>query len=401
MNDSVVVTVSQLNRYLKSIVEDSNILNSISVSGEVSNYVRYNKSGHIYMTLKDEDSSIKVVIFNRTAESLDVKLENGMNVVAFGKITVYERDGICQMIASGIREQGIGDEHEKLRKLKEKLLKEGLFDESHKKLIPKFPKRVGVITSKSGAALQDIIKTFQYRFPIARIVLYPSLVQGVKASSDISNGVRAMVISGNVDVIIIARGGGSSEDLHVFNDEMLARAVYDCKIPVISAIGHETDLSILDLVADARASTPTQAAMIASPDQNELLQLVDNCTTRMTNALNSVIKNKEEKFKILKMNPTISSFSTEIRELNRNVYDLISRMNISINTSLSSDEKDIALNAEKLSALSPLSVLSRGYGILYKNGKTVTDTDIYIGDTITIRSNSKFIDTKVLEERGL
>lgn len=396
--NQVIITVSQLNRYLKSIVEDSPILHSVCVRGEISNYVKYNKSGHIYMTLKDEQSSIKVVIFNRTAQTLKVPLENGMTVIVYGKITVYERDGGCQIIASSVRPEGLGDIYIQLQELKDRLNKEGLFAPEHKKAIPKFPRKLGVVTSASGAALQDIRNTVSQRYPLVELVVYPVLVQGKEAVPEICRAVSYFSAS-DVDTVLIARGGGSAEDLFVFNNETLARIVYHCPIPVISAVGHETDVSVLDLVADARASTPTHGAMLATPDRSDLIQYLTQQRRRLTSDFIRFVQRRENALAVLISRPCLSSAGYTVAELERNLAQIRQRLENGMVTSLREKEKTVQLMAVQLNAFNPLETLSRGYAVLYHKGKASDGTSVLQGDHIVVRTEKKYIEAEVTNIR--
>ncbi|MBR6789350.1 MAG: exodeoxyribonuclease VII large subunit, partial [Oscillospiraceae bacterium] len=263
MND--ILTVSQINQYLKQTLDEDVQLKSIFIRGEISNFTHHLKSGHFYFTLKDAKSAIKAVMFKWNASQLRFKPSNGMSVIIFGSVQFYERDGVCQIYCTDMQPDGIGALYTAYEQLKAKLEGEGLFDPSHKKQLPAFPKRIGVITAKTGAALQDVINILSRRYPLGELVLIPALVQGEQAPASICTALK-QAENAELDLLIVGRGGGSIEDLWAFNDERVARTVYACPIPVISAVGHETDYTICDFVADLRAPTPSAAAELAVPD---------------------------------------------------------------------------------------------------------------------------------------
>ena len=268
-------SVSELNGYIKRIIESNRTLASVTVKGEISNFTAH-RSGHFYFSLKDSEGQIKAVMFRSRAQTLRFMPESGMKVIVHGSVSVYERDGVYQLYASSIQPDGIGALYLAYEQLKEKLYKNGIFDPAHKMPLPKYPEKIGVITSPTGAAVRDIINVLKRRYPIASIYLYPSLVQGDGAEEDLIKAVDYFDRSNLCDVIIIGRGGGSIEDLWAFNSEKLAMRIFDCKIPIISAVGHETDFTICDFVADMRAPTPSAAAEISAPDIAELLLRLDS-----------------------------------------------------------------------------------------------------------------------------
>ena len=397
----MAITVTQLNKYIKSLVETDINLNPVSIRGEISNF-KLHSSGHCYLTLKDENCAVRAVMFKGYAQRLKFRPEDGMKIIASGKISVYERDGQYQLYISSMQPDGVGDLYKAYEQLKAKLQSEGLFDESHKKPIPKFPKTVGVITSQTGAAIRDIINVCKRRFKMAEILVCPVLVQGEGSASQIANAINYMNENNLADVLITGRGGGSIEDLWSFNEEIVAYSIYNSKIPVISAVGHETDFTIADFVADLRAPTPSAAAELAVPSEIELRA---NIVSLYERTLGSVKQNLNYKRKI------VDSFSVkspvDFINQQRLVCDSLMQkiINISQNAirkgrqqnekaytdifkitdkKLTEKSKALAVNAAKLDALSPLKVLSRGYGVIKgENGVIKSITDVKAGDTLT------------------
>ena len=283
MEERVIGTVSRVNNYIKRLIDSKSVLNNIWVKGEISNYKRHS-SGHIYLTLKDEGSILKAVKFRAAASSLDFEPSDGTMVIAHGKISVYEAGGAYQLYIEDMTLDGIGDLYREFEKLKAKLSEEGIFDEQYKKPIPKFPSRIGVATATTGAAVRDIINVITRRYPLAEIVVYPTLVQGNGAKESIVGAIEYFNATKSVDTLILGRGGGSIEDLWAFNEECVARAIFNSEIPIISAVGHETDFTIADFVSDLRAPTPSAAAEISVPSADELKRLISIYTSRMNTA---------------------------------------------------------------------------------------------------------------------
>ena len=295
-NDPLIITVGQLNRYVKSLLDADENLYNLYLVGEISNFTDHYKSGHFYFSLKDEDAQIKAVMFRNNASRVRFRVENGMRVIVRGRVSMYEAAGQYQIFVDDMQPDGVGALNLAFEQLKEKLQKEGLFDAAHKKPIPKMPKRVGVITSATGAAVQDILNILGRRFPLAEVVLASVLVQGEGAHEQLIAAIQEFNRNKCADVLIIGRGGGSTEDLWEFNNEDLARAVYASKIPVISAVGHETDFTICDFVADLRAPTPSAAAELAVPDQNEVLAYLDTLQNRLLRAVS--LKLSDERYRL-------------------------------------------------------------------------------------------------------
>ena len=390
------VTVTQLNKYLKDRFDEDENLNAILVKGEISNFKNH-YTGHLYFTLKDENSLIKCIMFKSYAEKLTFKPKDGMKVMVFGTVSVFERDGVYQIYAKSMMEDGIGDLHEQFEQLKAKLEKEGLFEQSHKKIIPLYPNVIGVLTSQTGAVIRDIINVSTRRNPNVYIRLLPVPVQGPGAAEQIADKIRIMNEKKLADVLIIGRGGGSLEDLWPFNEEIVARAIYDSKIPIISAVGHETDFTIADFVADLRAPTPSAAAEIANPDIYELKNKIAVTEERTRQAL----KKKMELLK-LKYNNIMKSkaFLDPLKIINDNYLRLdnnIKEITNIIKLKQKDSEKKFGLIVSKLDALSPLKTLSRGYAIIEKESNIVKScNDLKDGDVVKLMLADGRKDAKII-----
>ncbi len=381
-------TVTELNNYIKSLFDSNGNLSSVTVKGEISNFVAH-KSGHLYFSLKDSEGQIRAVMFRSAAARLKFLPESGMKVIVSGSVTVYPRDGSYQLYATAMQPDGIGALYLAYEQLKERLMREGLFDESNKKSIPKFPSKIGVITSPTGAAIRDIINVTGRRYPLADIYLYPALVQGEGAEESLIRGVDFLDKQGNVDVIIIGRGGGSIEDLWAFNSEALARRIYAANTPIISAVGHEIDFTICDFVADLRAPTPSAAAELAVPDFKEILLRIDNCSDRSSYALKRVVERANERF----LRVVNSSVLKDHRKLFKPslllLDDLKGRACRGMENVFRMSRERFTVNTGKLSGLNPLAVLSRGYSVTEMDGKSVRNVDdLTIGDTVNVILNN-------------
>ena len=370
-----VLTVLQLNDYIKDVFESNPALSMVSVKGEISNFIHH-RSGHMYFTLKDEDSQIKAVMFKGANARLTFRPENGQKVVVMGSVSVYSPGGQYQLYVGAMKPDGIGDLYQAYEKLKKQLQEEGLFDERHKKPLPAFPQKIGVITSANGAAVRDIINVAGRRCPMAQLLLYPAQVQGTGTESSLIAALDYFEGRGDIDVVIIGRGGGSIEDLWGFNSERLARRIFAMSVPVISAVGHETDFTICDFVSDKRAPTPSAAAEIAVPDLKVLRQRLDMLSERTAGA---AAYGLEEKQKLL-----------------AEMGQFYSAKNV---------EKLLALRMEKLKgmagkaqSLSPLSVLARGYAVVAKDGKAVkAQTEVSVGDSVEIRLQSGEVKAEITQ----
>ena len=398
-----ILSVSQLNTYLKSVVDGLAPLRRVLIRGEVSNFVRYYKTGHVYLTLKDDKSAIKVVIFKRYADALRFPIENGMGLIVAGQATVYEKDGNCQIIGYDAMPDGAGAAHIRLKQLVDRLRAEGLFDEDRKKPLPRFPSVIGVITSRSGAALSDIRNTARTRWPLAKLLLLPVMVQGERAPGEIRRAIRYFSGRQDVDVLLISRGGGASEDLSAFNDEGVARAAAACPHPVISAVGHEIDVTVLDMVADARASTPTFGAMVATPDRAELAEQLQGYRTRLLNAQVALLQRCTVRLKMLKQRPALASADYTVKESTHRLDGLRRAMLTGMGERLAKEQKRLGTAAGKLDAMSPLKVLERGYTLVFdeKDALVPLSRDLTQGQTVTIRFADGSADgtiTKVMTE---
>lgn len=361
---SNTLTVSQLNFYIKSLIDSSEPLKNIYIVGEISNFKYYTRSGHMYFTLKDDKSQLKAVMFSFYNQKLKFKPEDGMNVVCRGNVSVFERDGVYQLYVSDMQPDGYGALYMAFEQLKKQLEKEGLFSQEHKKPIPKYPSKIGVATSNTGAAVEDIKNIIQRRYPLCEIIISPTIVQGDQAPADIVNSIKTLDNMGDIDVIIVGRGGGSIEDLWAFNTQQVARAVYECKTPIISAVGHETDFTICDFVADLRAPTPSAAAELAVPDINELKSFLSNAKQRLSLLLVHRLESEYQRLDTIIYDSVLSdpvkyyaSFFDDIKSLN---CDLSTAFEQCVNTS----RLKLGQLAGRLDALSPLAVLGRGYGVI-------------------------------------
>lgn len=385
-----VITVTQLNTYIKSILDENTHLKTIYIKGEISNFKHYYKSGHMYLTLKDNNCQLKAVMFSSYASRLKFKPEDGMSVICRGKISVYEKDGVYQLYIEDMQPDGIGSLSIAFEQLKEKLEKEGLFDASHKKPIPKYPKKIGIATSNMGAAIEDIKNITKRRYPIAELVIVPTIVQGDSAPEDIVKSIQLLDSIDDIDVIIVGRGGGSLEDLWAFNTEMVARSVFECQKPVISAVGHETDFTICDFTADLRAETPSAAAEKAVPDINELLNFTKNTESRMLYSISKRLEYEAQRLDSLSNESILANYNDFFDNKNDVLVSLKKELSDAFENKLSRCKYDLGILSGKLDALSPLSVLARGYAaVKTKDNKIIkSKEDIKINDKINI----KFID---------
>ena len=380
----MAVSVTDLNRYIKNKIADDEYLNNILVKGEISNF-KHHYTGHMYFTLKDENSLIKCIMFKSYAQKLNFEPKDGMKIYILGSVSVFERDGVYQIYAKVMEEDGLGDLYTRYQRLKKELEEKGLFDERHKKKIPMMPKVIGVLTSQTGSVIRDIINISTRRNPNVYIRLLPVPVQGEGAGEKIAKGIEYMNKNELADVLILARGGGSLEDLWPFNEEIVANSIYNSKIPIISAVGHETDFSISDFVADLRAPTPSAAAELAVPDVYELKRKIESFQDRLRMAL---IK-KVEIMK-LRYDKCMSSvvFKEPLRKVNDNylnIDNLLKRLEASIKIKQEKEKNRYIELISKLDALSPLKTLARGYSITEKQGKIIKSKDeLNKGDKIDL-----------------
>jgi exodeoxyribonuclease VII large subunit len=390
------ITVTELNKYIKEKIASDEILNNVLIKGEISNF-KLHYTGHMYFTLKDENSLIKCIMFKTYTPHLKFTPKDGMKVMAFGTVSVFERDGVYQLYCKAMQEDGMGSLYTAYEELKAKLEKEGYFDVSHKKKIPFMPKSIGVLTSNTGAVIRDIINVSTRRNPNVYLKLLPVPVQGEGAAEKIAAGIQLMNEKKLADVIILARGGGSLEDLWPFNEEVVAKAIYNSELPVISAVGHETDFTIADFVADLRAPTPSAAAELAVPNIAEVELKLNTYQNRFRQAL----KKKTELMR-LRYEKCMASrvFKEPLQKVNEN-YMLIDKYVKSIQNSIVTKYKDKKLEAiklySKLDALSPLKTLARGYSITEKEGKIIHKaSELKQGDELTLRFEDGKVNTKVL-----
>jgi exodeoxyribonuclease VII large subunit len=377
MNGQTVktITVEQLNTYIKDYLSTSPLLNKVVVKGELSNVRVYGGSGHIYFTLKDENSAIPATMFGGSSK-LKFKPENGMKVVCTGRVAVFVRDGQYRLYAEEMEPDGIGSLYIAFEQLKAKLQKEGLFAPEHKKRIPKIPFSVGIITAPGGAAVQDMINVSRRRFPAVKLYLYPSLVQGPSAPAQLINALKNLDESGLCDVIIIGRGGGSTEDLWCFNDEGLAHAVYECKTPIISAVGHESDFTICDFVADLRAPTPSAAAELAVPDVRDLKKQFENVQSRLTNTLSARTDYLRQRLLTLSQRPVLQSPQSYFDDRRMAVARDEERLYQLVGNRIERERMKLFAQNEKLNSLNPLSVLGRGFSVAFgEDGKAIRSVD--------------------------
>ncbi len=388
------MTVSELNSNMKKLLDSRPGLKDIWIQGEISNFKLNTASGHIYLTLKDEMSVLKACMFKSNAMTLDFKPEDGMKVSAHGRVTVYEPGGSYQLYIDKMIPDGLGALYEAYNRLCEKLRNEGLFDESHKKPIPKYPKRVGVITSDTGAAVRDIINVIKRRFRYADIILYPSKVQGEGAAQNVCRGISFFNREKNVDVIIAGRGGGSIEDLWAFNEEITARAIYESEIPVISAVGHEIDFTVADFTADLRAPTPSAAAELAVPSSEEILKQLKNTNIRLKNALKSKLSETEGQLSYLKKLLSPQRFQDKLDSLAVMLDSVSLRAFRAEEKMLENKTKSLAVLSAKLDSLSPLSVLGRGYAVVTDDEEKVISSTSGLKESMKI--NLKFSDGNAL-----
>lgn len=387
MQNTLVLSVSQLNRYIKMNFDADENLANIFISGEISNFTNHYRTGHLYFTLKDDSSAVRAVMFNSSAKRLKFMPEDGMKVIARGRVSVYEASGQYQLYVDDMQPDGVGALNLAYEQLKEKLQKEGLFSELHKKPLPPYPEKVGVITSPTGAAVRDIINVLGRRFSYAEIVFCPVLVQGDGAHLQLTDAVSLFNSERAADVIIIGRGGGSIEDLWEFNDEGLARAVYNSEIPVISAVGHETDFTICDFVADMRAPTPSAAAELAVPDANELQYALSALKNRMFLNVSSGIADRRSRLEYLTSKGVLKSPDEMLSNRSQRLDTAFSKMLSSYENRIGGKKVEFISAATALSKLDPMSVLMRGFAFVSdKNGKNVYSSQaLEKGDKINVR----------------
>ena len=396
MAERYIFTVSELNQFIKDLLDNVPPLTDLLLRGEISNYKVY-PSGHHYFTLKDSQCAVKCVLFKGSAMKLRFRPENGMQVIASGRISVYPRDGAYQLYCTGLSPDGVGDLSVAYEQLKEKLRLEGLFDEAHKKPLPPYPQRIAIVTSPAGAAVHDMIRILRRRYPIAKVLLLPVRVQGVEAPPEIVGAIRYANRWQLADVLIVGRGGGSIEDLWAFNDERVARAIYASEIPVISAVGHEPDVTISDFVADRRASTPSNAAEIAVPDQAELWKRLDSAGRAMAQGALNTLEKADAQWKTLASKRVLTDPMAFVDDRRMQLDSVQQRMGLTAHRQLSRRQQRFATLAASLDALSPLKVLGRGYAMAQTTDGTVlrTSQQVQEGDRIHVRLGQGALDCTV------
>ena len=395
-----VISVTQLNEYIQHKLDEDGFLTQVAVRGEISNYKLY-PSGHHYFTLKDESGALKCVMFKGNAVRLRFRPENGMKVIAMGKVSVYPRDGAYQLYCVAMAIDGVGDLHAAFEELKKKLAAQGLFDPDHKKPIPKYPEVIGIVTSSAGAAVHDMLRILRKRYPLTKVKLLPVRVQGAEAPGEIAAAIQYANYHQLCDLLIVGRGGGSMEDLWAFNDERVAWAIYHSQIPVISAVGHEPDVTISDYVADLRAATPSNAAELAVPDQDALRQGLDEKAVAMAAALNRQLKNARQHLHVLAASPSLQSPTGYLEQKEKQLELMKNRLISGQERNLSVQKQRYIQLVSKLDAMSPLKVLTRGYAMAEnEEGQLVNSIQkISPGDSINIRFSDGQISATVREKK--
>ena len=395
-----VLSITQINEYIRGKLDEDTLLNGVAVKGEISNYKLY-PSGHHYFTLKDESSALKCVMFKGNALRLRFRPENGMKIIAMGKISVYPRDGAYQLYCTAMAMDGVGDLYAAFEQLKKKLAAEGLFAPEHKKPLPKYPGTIGIVTSSAGAAVHDMLRILKKRYPLSHVKLLPVRVQGVEAPGEIAAAIRYANHYNLADLLIVGRGGGSIEDLWAFNDERVAHAIFESRIPVISAGGHEPDVTISDYVADLRAATPSNAAELAVPDRDALGQMLDSMSGAMVTALTRQIRSARQHLSVLSASPALKSPESYLNQKKKSLELLKNRLVSAENQNISrNSQRYIALTA-KLDAMSPLKVLTRGYAMAQTgDGSLLRSVDqVEAGERITVFVSDGSISATVMEKK--
>lgn len=379
------LTVTQVNTYIKAILDENVHLKNIYIVGEISNFLHYFRSGHMYFTLKDDNSQLKAVMFSSNAQRLKFKPSDGMKVLCRGRISVYDKDGAYQFYVDDMQPDGIGTLAIAFEQLKDKLSKEGLFDEIYKKPIPKFPREIGVATSDMGAAIEDIKNITKRRYPIAELVVVPTVVQGDSAPADICKSIKILDLRDDIDVIIVGRGGGSLEDLWAFNTEQVARAVFECETPIISAVGHETDYTICDFVSDLRAPTPSAAAELAVPDSATLINYFDGIKNRLLSYLHNKIDKEYQILDNLLINTPLENMNDFINLKYDDLAVLQTRLVDGYSYFIEQKNNEFKNKVSRLDALSPLKILLRGYTLASINNNAINDINsVKVNDEIDI-----------------
>lgn len=398
--DRNVLSVSQINEYIRTKMDGDSLLSALAIRGEISNYKLY-PSGHHYFTLKDDSAALKCVMFRSSAVRLKFRPENGMRIIAMGKISVYPRDGAYQLYCTGITPDGVGDLYTAFEQLKNKLAQQGLFDPAHKIPLPKYPSVIGIVTSSAGAAVHDMLRILRKRYPLTKVRLLPVRVQGAEAPAEIAAAIYYANRYQLADLLIVGRGGGSLEDLWAFNDEQVAHAIYASKIPVISAVGHEPDVTISDFVADVRAATPSNAAELAVPDQDALRQAFDTMSGAMTAALQRQLKVARRQLEMLSASSALQSPKVYVEQRSK-ALTLLNNCLISAQAqSISRLKQRYVACTAKLDAMSPLKVLTRGYAMMQTDSREVVRsvTQASLGDTVHVFVSDGVFDATITSKK--
>lgn len=394
-----ILSIAQLNEYIRGRMDADPLLAQVAVRGEISNYKMY-PSGHHYFTLKDESSALKCVMFKGNAMRLRFRPGNGVKVIAMGKVSVFPRDGAYQLYCTAMAMDGVGDLYAAFEQLKKKLEAQGLFEVSHKKPLPQYPGTIGIITSSAGAAVHDMLRILRKRYPLSKVRLLPVRVQGAEAPGEIAAAIRYANYWKLADLLIVGRGGGSIEDLWAFNDERVAYAIYESQIPIISAVGHEPDVTISDFVADLRAATPSNAAELAVPDQDSLRQNLDSMTSVMVSAFTRQMKAAQKHLDVLSASPALRSPDGYLQQREQGLELLKNRMIAAQNQNITRKNQQFIAAVSKLDAMSPLKVLSRGYAMAQnQDGEVVRSVrQVQSGDNISITVSDGRIDVTVISK---
>ena len=394
-----VLSITQLNEYIRGRMDSDPLLAQVAVRGEISNYKQY-PSGHHYFTLKDEGSALRCVMFKGNAMRLRFRPENGMKIIAMGKVSVYPRDGAYQLYCAAMTMDGVGDLYAAFEQLKKKLAAQGLFDPAHKKPLPRYPGTIGIITSSAGAAVHDMLRILRKRYPLSKIRLLPVRVQGAEAPGEIAAAIGYANHYHLADLLIVGRGGGSIEDLWAFNDEQVAYAIYHSEIPVISAVGHEPDVTISDYVADLRAATPSNAAELAVPDQDALRQSLDAMSNAMASSLNRQVKAARQHLLVLSASPALQSPTGYLEQRNQSVELLKNRLVAAQNQNITRARQRYIAQISKLEAMSPLKVLTRGYSMVQtERGEVVRSvSQVALGERIQVKLSDGTLSATVMKK---
>ena len=395
-----VLSITQLTEYIRGRLDDDPFLGQVAVRGEISNYKVY-PSGHHYFTLKDEGAALKCVMFKGSAMRLRFRPDNGMKVIAMGKVTVYPRDGAYQLYCAAMAMDGVGDLYAAFEQLKKKLAAQGLFDPAHKKPLPKCPGTIGIVTSSAGAAVHDMLRILRKRYPLTKVRLLPVRVQGAEAPGEIAAAIRYANRYKLADLLIVGRGGGSIEDLWAFNDELVAHAIYESEIPVISAVGHEPDVTISDYVADLRAATPSNAAELAVPDQDALRQNLDAMSSAMASALSRQLKAARQHLNMLSQSPALRSPTGYIEQREKSLELLKNRLIAAQNQSITRKNQRYIAAVSKLDAMSPLKVLTRGYSMAQTEAGEVLRSvrQVELGERISVLLSDGKLSATVMDKK--